>query len=104
VTADEAFDGIDGIFGIYDRLPLRGLTDESFAVFILCDNRGAESAALRGRDHGRRTAFHDCNNGVGRAQVNANDFAHTSLLSMTVSNIFNAHILPVECKKTVNGR
>ncbi len=75
-TAHEAFDRVDGVFGIGDGLVARHLADEAVAAFGEADDgrRGAQTF-LVGDDDGF-AAFHDRHARVGGTEVDADDFAH----------------------------
>ena len=63
-----------GVLGVRDRLPLRNLTDEPFAVLRQADHRRGQPGALLVHDHRGLPAFHDGDDGVRRAEVDSNDF------------------------------
>src|SRR5690606_22138742 len=53
-----------------------GLADEHLVVLGERDDRGCRAIALTVLDHARLTAFHNRDARVGRAEVDADDFAH----------------------------
>ena len=75
-AADEALDGEEGALGIGDRLTLGGLADEALAVVGESDDRGRGARAFRVLDDLGRRALHDRDAGIGRPQVDADDFSH----------------------------
>ena len=76
-ASHEALDRIDGILGVGHGLPLGHLTDQTFAAFGKADNRRCRAPTFLVGDDDGLAAFHHGDDGVGRAQVNANDFAHS---------------------------
>ena len=78
-AADQALDGEEGALGIGDRLALGGLADEALAVVGEGDDGRRRARALGILDDLRRRAFHDRDAGIGRSQVNADDFSHVVL-------------------------
>ena len=76
LAADEPLHREDGGFRIGDRLPLGDLTDEPLAALGEPDHGGRGPAALRVRDDHRLAAFHDCDAGVGGAEIDADDLGH----------------------------
>ena len=75
-AAHEALDREDGVLGIGDRLPLGDLADQPLAGLAERDDRRRDPAPFRVLDDGRLIAFHHRDDGVGGAQVDADDFAH----------------------------
>src|SRR5664280_2521634 len=73
----EALDGVDGVAWVGDGLTLGQLAHETFCGLRESDNRRDRSTALSRRDDSRLSAFHHCHDGVRRAQVDANDLAHS---------------------------
>ena len=82
VTAShEALDGINGIFGIGDGLPLGDLAHQSLASFGEGDHRGRGAATLFVGDNFGLATLHDGNHRIGGAEVNSDNFAgHIGLL------------------------
>ncbi len=72
----EALDRVDGVGRVGDRLALGQLADEALAGLGEGDDGGDGAAALGGRDDGGLAALHDGDDGVGRAEVDADDLAH----------------------------
>jgi len=72
----EAFDGVDGVFGIGDRLPLGHLAHQALAALGEADDGRGGTRTFLIRDNDRRARFHYGNDGVGCSQVNSNDSAH----------------------------
>ena len=72
----EPFDGEDGVFGIGDRLSLRYLADEAFAILGEPDDGGREPAAFGVDDDFGLVALHHRDDGVRRPEVNANNLGH----------------------------
>ncbi|EAU48101.1 putative NAD-specific glutamate dehydrogenase encoded in antisense gene pair with dnaKJ [Salipiger bermudensis HTCC2601] len=77
-TADQALDGKDGGFGVGDGLALCGLADEAFIVGK-CDDGGGGAGAFGVFDHARLAAVHDGDAGVRGAEVDTDNFTHTSI-------------------------
>ena len=72
-AAHEALDREDGLLGVGDRLPLGDLADQPLAVLgERHDRRGGAAAFGVGDDDGV-AAFHDRDDGVGRAEVDSDD-------------------------------
>jgi hypothetical protein len=92
--AHEALDGEDRVLGIGDRLAFRHLADQSFTALGERHDRRREPAAFGVGDDDRLAPFHDGDNGIGRAQVDTNDFAHVShvLFERLGATSFVAHI------------
>ena len=80
--AHEALDREDGVLGIRHRLPLRDLADEPLTVLGERHDRRRQPAAFRVGDDDGLAALHDCDHGVGGAQVDTDDFAHVLASSM----------------------
>ena len=82
LAAHEALDREDGVLGIGDRLAAGDLADQDLALVVEGDHRrGQASAFLVGDDLGL-LALHDRDDGVGGAQVDADDLAHCSCASV----------------------
>ena len=77
LAAHEALDREHRVLGVGDRLPLRDLADEALAGLGERHHRRRETSALGVRDHHGLAAFHDGDDGVGGAQIDADDFAHS---------------------------
>src|SRR5215831_2611235 len=86
-SADQTLDNIDGVLGIGDRLGLCNLTDQSFAFFGESDNRWSCATAFPVRDNLRYPAFKNGNTTVRRAQIDADDFAHSNSSAASQSNL-----------------
>jgi hypothetical protein len=78
-AADEALHRENRIVGVGDRLALRRLADEAFAVLGESDDGWRGSRAFAILDDLRLTAFHHGDATVGRAQVDSDDLGHISL-------------------------
>ena len=76
LAADQALDGEEGVFRVGDRLALGLLADQPLAAFGEGDHRRGGAGAFRVGDDDRLAAFHDGDAGVGRPQVDADDFSH----------------------------
>ena len=74
--ADQALDREKGAFRVGDALPLGGLADQAFAVVRERDDRRRGPRAFRVLDDLRRRAFHDGNAGIGRAEIDTDNFGH----------------------------
>ena len=77
LAAHEALDREHGVLGVGDGLPLRDLADEPLARLGERHDRRRQAAAFRVGDDDRLAAFHDRDDGVGGAEVDADDFAHS---------------------------
>ncbi len=75
--ADQALDREEGLFRIGDRLALGGLPHQPLAVIGKRDDRRRRARALCVLDDFRRLAFHHGDAGICRAEVDANDLAHS---------------------------
>ena len=76
LAADQALDREQGVVRIGDGLALGGLADQHFVVLGERDDRRRGAVAFAVLDHARLAAFHDRDARVGRAEVDADDFAH----------------------------
>ena len=72
-AAHEPLDGVDGLGGVGDGLAARGFADEGFALIRERNDRRREAGALGIGDDLGFLAFHHGDNGVGRAEVDADD-------------------------------
>ena len=77
-TAHESLDGINGVFGIGDRLPLCHLANQTLAGFGKRDHRRRSPAALLVCDDLGFAAFHHRDHRVGCTQVNADNLRHVA--------------------------
>ena len=75
-ASDEALDGVDRVDGVGHRLATSDLTDEALTVVVGRHHRRSRAPALAVRDHGRLSAFHHCDAGVGRSEVDADYLSH----------------------------
>jgi hypothetical protein len=75
-AAHEALDRKHRVLGVRDRLALGDLPDEAFARLGECHDGRRETAAFGVGDDDGPAAFDDGDDGVGRAQVDSDDFAH----------------------------
>ena len=73
-ASHEPLDGEDGLLGVGDRLALGDLADQPLAVLGERHDRRRGAAAFGVRDDDGVAAFHDGNDGIGRAKVDADDF------------------------------
>ena len=84
LAAHEALDREDGVLGVGDRLPLGHLADQPLARLRERHDRRRQAAALRVRDDDGLAAFHDRDDGVGGAEVDADDFAHDASILVSL--------------------
>ena len=77
LAAHEALDREHGVLGVGHRLPLGDLADQALAGLGERHDRRRQTSAFGVRDHDRLAAFHDGDDGVGGAQIDADDFAHS---------------------------
>ena len=75
-AADQALDREEGVLRIGHRLALGRLADQPLAVVGEGDDRGRGARALRILDDLGVLAVHDGDAGIGRAEVDADDFGH----------------------------
>ena len=75
-AADQALDREEGALRIGHGLALGRLADEALAVVGEGDDRGRGARALGILDDLGRRPFHDGDAGIGRAEVDADDFSH----------------------------
>jgi len=76
----EALDRENGVFGVYDGL-VAGNAPHQPLIVLYRHHRGHQALAFCRGDDGRFAARHDRRDGIGGAQVNANDFSHENILS-----------------------
>ena len=76
----EALDREDGVFGVGDGLTLGDLAHQHLAFLRKRDHRRREAAAFLIGDDERASSFHDCNDRVGGAEVDADHLRHADLL------------------------
>ena len=76
LAPNQAFDGVDGVFGVGDGLALGRCADEHFAVVLKRDDGRRGARALGVFDDFGGVAFKNGDAGIGGSQVNADDFAH----------------------------
>ena len=79
-TTHEALDRVDGVGRVGDGLALGQLADQPLAGLGEGDDARDGPAALRRRDDGRLAALHHGDDGVRRAEVDADDLAHGGCL------------------------
>ena len=72
----EALDREDRVLRIRDRLALGNLPDQPLARLRERHDRRRQSTPFGVGNHDGLAAFHDGHHGVGRAEVDADDFAH----------------------------
>ncbi len=77
-TPDQAFHGEYGVCGVGDRLAFCGLTDQALTVGET-DDRRRGACTFGVFDNAGLRAVHDCNTGVGRPEVDPDDFGHNTL-------------------------
>ena len=65
-----------GTVVVRDRLPLGKAADHALARLGKADDGRRRSAALSVRDDDGLAALHDCDAGIGGAEINADDFGH----------------------------
>ena len=77
LAAHEALDREDGVLRVGDRLAARHLTNDLLAgLRVDGDDRGRQAAAFSVLEDGRIAGLHDCDDRVGRAEVDAQNFCH----------------------------
>jgi hypothetical protein len=69
----EPLDAVDGLLGVGDGLPLGHLAHQPLAVLGVADHRRGDAGALLVRDDDGVAPVHDRDDGVGGAQVDADD-------------------------------
>ena len=74
--AHEPLDREDGVLGVGDLLVLGDLADQPLALVREADDRGGQPPAGCIDQHLGRRALHDGHDGLRRAQVYSDDFAH----------------------------
>ena len=75
-AADQAFDRVQRVPRVRDRLTLGRRADQDFVLVDIRDDRRRGARAFRVLDDANLIAFHDRHARVGRAEVDADDFAH----------------------------
>ena len=101
-TTHEALDRVDGVGRVGHGLALGQLADESLAGLGEGDDRRDRPAALSRCDDGRLAALHDGNDGVRRAEVDADDLAHVDGCSLSVSGQVGESV-SVVCRRGGDG-
>ena len=78
----EALDRVDGAPRVSDGLALGGVADQPIALIGEGDNARGEAVAFLIGDDLHLAAFHHSDDGIGRAQIDANDLfsCHDELL------------------------
>jgi hypothetical protein len=79
-AAHQALHRVDRVLRVDDRLALGRDADQPLAVLVESDDGRRRAVAFGIGDHGRVAAFHDGDNAVGGAQVNADNFTHDILM------------------------
>ncbi len=74
LPAHEALDGEHRVFGVGDGLTLGHLPYQPLAFFGERDDGRRDPRAFLIDEHGGLSAFHDRDHGVGRPEVDSNDF------------------------------
>ena len=72
--AHEAFDRIDGAARVGDRLPFGGVADQPIALVGEGDDAGGQAMPFLVGDHLDLAPLHDRDDGVGGAEIDADDF------------------------------
>ena len=90
-ATNQALDGVEGAGWVGHRLALCRLADQPLAAVAHGHHRWGGAGALGVFDHAGVRPFHDSDTGVGRAQVNSDDFAHIylSFLQRTLELVFH---------------
>ena len=73
-ATDQAFDGVERVFGVGHCLALGRGADQHFTVFGVGDDRRRGTRAFRIFNDFRLAAFHDGDAGVGGAQIDTDNF------------------------------
>src|ERR1019366_308301 len=81
-AADQTLHAIQRVGRIGDGLAFGGGTPQHLAVFHIGDDGRCGACAFRVLDHLGLAVFHDGHAGVGRAQVDTDDFSHDAFLSV----------------------
>ena len=72
-ASHQAFDGIDGAFRRFDQRIAGGVSDDRLVVGVECDHRGKQVQAIVAGDYDRGIPLHEGHQGIGGAQVDADD-------------------------------
>ncbi|EEX99321.1 NAD-specific glutamate dehydrogenase [Brucella pinnipedialis B2/94] len=89
-TANQALDGKKGAFRVGDGLTLRRLTSEAFVTIGEGDDRRGGACTFCIFNDLRVLSVHDGNAGVGRSQIDTNNFSHISLHSANCQDLDRA--------------
>ena len=76
-ASHQAFDGVDGALGAFDQGIARGIADDGLVVSIECDHRGKQIQAVVAGNYDRGIPLHKGHQGVGGAEVDADDAIHS---------------------------
>ena len=80
VGAHLALDGGNGAVGVGDGLTLCHLTHHTLAGLAECHHRRGGAVAFRVRDNDCLAAFHHGYAGIGRTEVDTDNFRHNDCL------------------------
>ena len=90
LAAHEPLDGEDGIFRIGHGLPLRHLPDKTLTALGERHDGGCQPASFGVDDDLRLVPFHHCDDGIGRAEVNADYLSHKYFSLLDLSQYMSA--------------
>ena len=89
-ATDQALDRKNGTFRIGDGLTLCRLADKTFVTVGECNDRRGCTRTFGIFDDLRAFAVHDGYAGVGRSQIDTNNFSHISLHSANRQDLYRA--------------
>ncbi len=89
-ATNQTLDGKQGAFRISDSLTLRRLASEALVTIAESDDRRRCASTFSIFDDLRAFSVHDGNAGVGRSQIDTNNFSHISLHSANRQDLYRA--------------
>eukprot|EP00825_Cyclidium_porcatum_P020561 TRINITY_DN2324_c0_g1_i1.p1 TRINITY_DN2324_c0_g1~~TRINITY_DN2324_c0_g1_i1.p1 ORF type:complete len:178 (-),score=25.16 TRINITY_DN2324_c0_g1_i1:167-700(-) len=76
LATNQAFDGVERVFGVGDGLTFGRGTHQHFAIFLVGDDGRCGTGTFGVFNHFGHIAFHDGHAAVGGAQIDTDDSSH----------------------------
>ncbi|BAK10089.1 putative glutamate dehydrogenase [Pantoea ananatis AJ13355] len=92
-TADQALNRKQGILRVGDGLTFSRLSDQSFPILGVSDDRRRGAIAFRVFEYARFGAVHDRNTRVGCTQVNTNNLTHLNISHLNSLPVWVVNLL-----------